>query len=214
MKSDTGNISQIERFAKRWRTACFSSFAFAAFCLVTGVVRAEPAKPVFHSKDVTGYPLDYGFTLKDADGHDRKLSDFKGKVVQIFFGFTQCPMICPMALSRAAGIKKLLGEDGDKFQVIFVTVDPERDTPELLRSYTAAFDPTFLGLSTDSEQLKALSANFKFTYSKIETGSSYTMDHSTISYVFDPAGKLRLLQRHDAKSADCADDIRLLIEGK
>ncbi|WP_367874429.1 SCO family protein [Luteolibacter sp. Populi] len=174
----------------------------------------EPAPAKFHGTDVTGYQLDYGFALKDTAGRELKIADFKGKVVYFFFGFTQCPVICPTALTRAAEIKRLLGADGEKLQVVFVTIDPERDTPEVLRSYAAAFDPSFLGLSTDPEKLKALSRSFKFTYSKVQTGSSYTMDHSTASYVFDPSGKIRLILRHEAPAADCADDIRKLLQEK
>lgn len=188
-----------------------SAWLFAA---LSPLANGNPSAPTFHGRDLTGYPLNYDFTLKDPDGKDRKLADFREKVVQIFFGFTQCPAICPTALIRAKEIKRLLGPEGEKLQVIFVTVDPERDTPEVLRSYTTAFDPSFLGLYTDEARLKELSANFKFFYSKVPTGSSYTMDHSAISYVFDPQGKIRLVFSHNASGADCADDVRQLLKGK
>lgn len=171
----------------------------------------EPAPSKFHARDITGYKIDYGFSFRDVNGKEVKLSDFHNKVILLFFGFTQCPMICPTALSRAAEIKRTLGLDGDRLQVVFVTVDPERDTPAVVDAYAKAFDPSFVGFATTAGDLKVLSANLKFTYSKIETGSSYTMDHSTVTYAFDPSGKIRILFNHVATASDCADDIRLLL---
>jgi protein SCO1/2 len=198
---------------RRWLGPCLSVIftTFVAPSISQAEPAPEPAPSKFHARDITGYKIDYGFTFKDVKGKEVKLSDFNNKVTLLFFGFTQCPMICPTALSRAAEIKKTLGPDGDRLQVVFVTVDPERDTPAVVDAYAKAFDPSFMGFATSAEDLKALSANLKFTYSKIETGSSYTMDHSTVTYAFDPSGKIRILFNHVATASDCADDIHLLL---
>lgn len=129
----------------------------------------------------------------------------------MFFGFTQCPDVCPTALVRAATVKQLLGADGDRLQVIFVTVDPERDTPEILKAYTAAFDPSFLGLYGDLKHTEETAKDFKVFYKKVPTGSSYTMDHSALSYVYDPDGKLRLVLRHTQSAEEYAADLRQLL---
>ena len=146
-------------------------------------------KASFQSIDLAGADWGRDFRLRDPEGRTRALADFRGKAVLIFFGFTQCPDVCPTALSRAAEVLRLLGDDGSRVQVIFVTVDPERDSPELLRAYTQAFHPSFLGLWGDLEQTAATAADFRVVYRKVPTGSSYTMDHTAISYVFDPQGR-------------------------
>jgi protein SCO1/2 len=139
------------------------------------------------------------------------VADFKGKAVMLFFGFTQCPDICPTALVRAAEIRKMLGADGERLQVIFVTVDPERDSPVVLKAYTQAFDPSFLGLYGDPQKTSETAKAFKAFYRKVPTGSSYTMDHSAFSYVFDPAGKIRLALRHEQSAQECAEDLRKIL---
>src|SRR5260221_75408 len=149
--------------------------------------------------------------LSDPDGNERTLADFRGKAILVFFGFTQCPDVCPTALARAAEVKRLLGPDGERFQTLFVTVDPERDTPEVLKAYTAAFDPSFIGLYGDLERTAQIAKDFKVYYKKMPTGSSYTMDHTSLSYVYDPLGKLRLALRHEQPAQDYADDIRKLL---
>lgn len=166
----------------------------------------------FAGSDVTGAKFGRDFRLADPDGRERTLADFRGKVVLLFFGFTQCPDVCPTALARAAAVRRQLGADGDKVQVIFVTVDPERDTPALLRQYTAAFDPGFLGLRADLEGTRKVANDFLVTYQKVTTGSSYTMDHTALTYVFDAKGRLRLLLRHDQTVAQYASDIRILLK--
>ena len=128
----------------------------------------------------------------------------------LYFGFVQCPDVCPTALTRAVETRRLLDPDGDKLQVIFVTVDPERDTPELLREYMAAFDPSFVALRGDAERLRQTAAEFKVYYKKVPTGISYTMD-TALSYVFDAEGRLRLALRHEQTAQDYAHDIALLI---
>ncbi len=165
----------------------------------------------FRGIDITG--ADYGrdFRLTDVDGRERTLADYRGKLVLLYFGFVQCPDVCPTALARAAEVKRLLGPDGDKLQVIFVTVDPDRDTPEMLRQYMAAFDPSFVALRGDTERLKPTAAEFKVYYKQVPTGSSYTMDHTALSYVFDTQGRLRLALRHEQTAQDYAHDLALLL---
>lgn len=156
---------------------------------------------------------DYGkdFKLNDPNGNSRTLVDFHGDVVLLFFGFTQCPDVCPTALSRAAEVRKLLKDDASRLQVIFVTVDPERDTPAVLKSYTAAFDSSFLGLSSDTETTRKTADAFHIFYAKVPTGNSYTLDHSAISYLLDPAGKLRFAVRPDATAEEVTRDVRILL---
>lgn len=165
----------------------------------------------FHAIDITG--VDYGrdFHLSDPQGRLRTLQDYKGRVVLIFFGFTQCPDICPTALSRAAAVMKLLGPVGDKVQVIFVTIDPERDTAALLAEYTRAFHPSFVGLRGDAAATAEAAREFKVFYKKVPTGASYTMDHSAISYVVDREGRLRLAVKHEQTPEQLAADLKRLI---
>lgn len=190
------------------RVVVLSGVTLAALALV-GCEKAKPAS--YRGIDITG--ADYGrdFKLTDPEGRERSLADFKGKAVMIFFGFTQCPDVCPTALVRAAEVKRLLGEDGSRLQVVFVTVDPERDTPEVLRAYTAAFDPSFIGLYADLQHTAETAKEFKVYFKKVPTGSSYTMDHSALSYVYDPAGKLRLALRHEQSAQDYAADLRHIL---
>jgi protein SCO1/2 len=161
--------------------------------------------------DLSGSDFGRDFRLTDPDGKERRLADFQGKAVMVFFGFTQCPDICPTALFRATEVKRLLGADADAFQVIFITIDPERDTPEVLRQYVSAFDPSFLGLYGDTHRTHETATEFKVFYQKVPTGGSYTMDHTTVSFVFDAEGKLRLALGHGLSAQECADDIRHVI---
>ena len=170
----------------------------------------EPAA-AFNGIDVTGAEYARGFTLTDPDGRVRTLADFKGQAVMLFFGFTQCPDVCPTALARATEIRTLLGADGARLQVIFVTVDPERDAPVVLKAYTQAFDASFLGLYGNVQQTADVAKEFKVYYKKVPTGASYTMDHSAFSYVFSPTGKLRVVLRHEQSAQDCASDIRQIL---
>ena len=166
----------------------------------------------FNSIDLTGADYAKAFELRDSDGKARKLSDFQGKVVLLFFGFTQCPDVCPTALTRAAAVKKQLGADGEKLAVIFVTIDPERDTPAMLKDYTAAFDPAFIGLHGDMKTTAETAATFRIFYSKVPTGASYTMDHTATSYVYDPQGRLRLAVSHALTGDALTADIRTLLK--
>ncbi|QTD47493.1 SCO family protein [Ottowia testudinis] len=168
----------------------------------------------FRGIDITGAPYGRDFKLPDADGKERTLADFRGKLVLLYFGFVQCPDVCPTALTRAVETRRLLGADGERLQVVFITVDPERDTPEVLKAYMAAFDPSFVALRPSPEQLKATAAEFKAYYKAVPTGSSYTMDHSALSYIFDAQGRLRLALRHEQTAQDYAHDIALLMSQK
>jgi len=151
------------------------------------------------------------FHLRDAQGRQRSIADYRGRVVLLHFGFTQCPDACPTALARAVQIRALLGHDADLLQVLFVTLDPERDKPEMLKAYTAAFDPSFVPLFGDLQTTKQTADNFKVFYRKVPTGSSYTLDHSLLSYAFDPNGQLRVALRHNMAAEDCAHDLRQLL---
>ncbi|MBY0464253.1 MAG: SCO family protein [Burkholderiales bacterium] len=176
---------------------------------------ASAGKPVgFKGIDITGAPYGKGFALTDMHGQPRTLADFAGKVVMLYFGFVQCPDVCPTALARAnLVLQQLSPEQAARVQVIFITVDPERDTPELLRNYMAAFDARFLALHGNAEQTRTTADAFKVYYKKVPTGSSYTMDHTSLSYLFDPKGQLRVALRHEQTADDYAADILTLLGG-
>ena len=167
-------------------------------------------------RTITSGRVDVGgpFSLTDQDGHKRSLSDFRGKYVLIYFGYSFCPDVCPTSMAELAQVKQALGADGDKLQGLFVTVDPERDTPEVLKAYMANFDPSFLALRTTPEQLAALAKDFKLYYKKVEgkTPTSYTMDHSAGSYVYDPQGRLRLYARYGSGAEALTADVRQLLK--
>ncbi len=171
--------------------------------------------PSFSSVDVTGASYAQDFALNDQYGKVRKLTDFQGKVVVMFFGFTQCPDVCPTTMSEMAEIKKMLGADGERLQVLFVTVDPERDTPELLKAYMENFDPTFLALYAPEPQLQALTKDFKIYYKKVDgsTPTNYTMDHSAGSYIYDTKGRVRLFSRYGTPKDVLFKDLQTLLKG-
>ncbi|MFD4841321.1 SCO family protein [Achromobacter sp. NPDC058515] len=169
-----------------------------------------PDAPKLIGMDLSDMPTG-DFQLQDTDGRERRLADYRGQPVMLFFGFTQCPDICPTALTRAIEIKGLLGADAEKLKVLFITVDPERDTPEILRAYTQAFDPGFVGLRGTAEQTRAAAQSFKVFYQKVPTGSSYTMDHTALTYIIDAEGKLRLALRHQQSAQECAQDLRTVL---
>lgn len=175
-----------------------------------------PEKAPFHGTDISGATFGKDFRLNDAAGKPKSLADFRGKVVTLFFGYTQCPDVCPTNLSAMAAVMKKLGPEADKVQVLFVTVDPERDTPELLTAYVPAFDPRFLALMGDAAATAATAKEFKIFYQKQKGGTpdTYTMDHSAGTYVFDPQGRLRLLEKHGETVDNLAADLRLLLAGK
>lgn len=172
------------------------------------------SKPQFKAIDLTGADYARDLQLPDADGRLRSLKDFRGKVVVLFFGYTQCPDVCPTTLSEIAEAKRLLGADGARVQGIFATLDPERDTPQVLKAYVANFDPTFVALRGTPEQVAAVTKDFKIFYKKVEgkTPTSYTLDHSAASYVYDAAGRLRLYTRYGTGPEALAADLKLLLK--
>ena len=185
----------------------------AAAALMLGA--CSPDKPQFRSIDITGAGYARDFKLADHNGQPRTLADFRGKVVVIFFGFAQCPDVCPTAMAELAEIKRLLGADGGKVQGLFVTLDPERDTPEVLKAYMGNFDPAFLALRPTPQELPDLAKHFKIFYKKNEgkTAGSYTLDHTAASYVFDLQGRVRLYTRHGMGPAALAEDLKILVKG-
>ena len=174
---------------------------------------ADGAAGGFAGIDITGADYATGFALTDHNGQPRTLADFKGKAVVIFFGYTQCPDVCPTSMSEMAQAKQLLGADGDKLQGLFVSVDPERDTPAIMKEYMASFDPTFLALYAEPNQLPEVAKSFRIYYKKVEgkTPTSYTMDHSAGSYVYDTQGRLRLYHRYGSGAQALADDLKKLL---
>lgn len=190
----------------------------AACALWTGVaatfVACSQDKPSFQAIDVTGASYAKDFALPDHNGQVRRIADFAGKVVVVFFGYTQCPDVCPTAMTELAQVKQLLGKDGNRLQALFVTVDPERDTAEVLKAYTENFDPTFLALIPTPAQLPEVARDFKIYYKKAEgkTPTSYSMDHSAGSYIYDTKGQVRLFTRYGSGAAALASDIGLLLK--
>lgn len=178
------------------------------------VLACSENKPAFTSIDVTGADYAKDFALTDHNGQPKTIKDFAGNVVVLFFGYTQCPDVCPTSMAELAEIKKLLGADGAKLQGLFITIDPERDKPEVLKAYMGNFDPTFLALIPTAEQLAALAKDYKVYYKKVEgkTPTSYTMDHSAGSFVYDTKGKLRLYTRYGTGAKPLAQDIALLLK--
>lgn len=203
--------------ADRSKRIAIKSIAGAAILVGGGPLLSacSPAEKLqFKSIDLTGADYAKDFSLADQNGKVRSIKDFAGKVVVIFFGFTQCPDVCPASMVELAQVKKALGPDGDKLQVLFITVDPERDTPELLKAYMGNFDPTFLALRPTMEQLPQVAKDFKIYYKKVDgkTPGSYTMEHSAGSYVYDPRGNIRLYSRYGSDTQGLASDLRLLLK--
>ncbi len=171
---------------------------------------ADATASGFTSIDITGADYATGFQLTDHNGQQRTLADFKGKVVVVFFGYTQCPDVCPTSLGELAEAKRLLGADGDKLQGLFISVDPARDTPEVMKQYMASFDPSFLALYTTADGLPELTKRFRVYYKKVDgkTPTSYTMDHSAGSYVYDKQGRVRLYTRYGSGAPALAGDVK------
>jgi protein SCO1 len=185
----------------------------AAALLALLVAACGPGNPRFQASDVTGVAFGRDFKLTDHNGKPRTLADFRGKVVVMFFGYTQCPDVCPTTLSDLTAALQKLGADAERVQVLFVTIDPERDTPELLSHYVPAFNPTFLGLSGDAAATAATAREFKVLYQKQpgSTPDSYSMDHSAGTFIFDPQGRLRLFVSQGQGPEVFAHDIRELL---
>jgi protein SCO1/2 len=189
----------------------FSGSLTLALALVLALAACEAPRQKFRSADITG--ADYGkvLDLTDQNGKPRHLQDFRGKAVVLFFGFTHCPDICPTTLAETAAAVRKLGADAERVQVLFVTVDPERDTAEALSKYVGAFDPRFLALRGDEQATQRAAKEFKVFYEKRKAGDSYTLDHSGQTYVIDPQGRLRLLVRPERIGEDLPEDLRTLL---
>jgi protein SCO1/2 len=198
-----------KRIALKLIAACAVSAGFAGL-----FAACSEQKTAFNSIDLTGADYAKGFELTDHNGQVRHLTDFAGKVVVMFFGYTQCPDVCPTSMSELAEIKKALGAEGARLQGIFVTVDPARDTPQVLKAYMENFDPTFLALYSAPEKLADLAKDYKVYYKKVEgkTPTSYTMDHSAGSYVYDTKGQLRLFTRYGSGAKPLTADIQRLLK--
>ncbi|MFO0152323.1 MAG: SCO family protein [Burkholderiales bacterium] len=173
-----------------------------------------PSTPTFQNTDITGADFGKNFTLTDHTGKTRSLSDYQGKVVLIFFGFTQCPDVCPTTLAELSEVMKKLGSGADRVQVFFITVDPERDTQTVLGQYVPAFDPRFVGLTGSVEQIAAVAKDFKAFYQKVPTpNGSYTVDHFSGMYAFDATGRIRLFIRYRAPMDSVVADVKTLLKG-
>lgn len=173
------------------------------------------ASPAFRGVDITGAEYARSLSLTDQHGQTRTLAEFKGKVTLVFFGFTQCPDVCPATMAELAQVKTRLGADGNRVQGVFVTLDPERDTPELLKAYMAGFDPGFVALRGTLEQTAAAAKEFKVFHAKVPGTSpdSYSIDHTAGSYVFDTQGKVRLFVRYGSGPEALAADLKVLLAG-
>jgi len=191
-----------------WRSSLLLLALFVAAC--------SPDAPKFRSTDITGADFGKELSLTGHDGKPRSLADFRGKAVVLFFGYTHCPDVCPTTLVDMAEVMKKLGQEAERVQMLFVTLDPERDTPEVLAQYVPAFDPRFLGLYGDTAATLRAAKEFKIFYEKRagSTPSAYSVDHSAQSYVIDPQGQLRLFVRHDRIAQDLAEDLRALLTEK
>jgi protein SCO1/2 len=186
----------------------------AALLLAAALAACSPEAPKFRSTDITGAEFGKALELTGHDGRPRTLADFRGKAVVLFFGYTHCPDVCPTTLADVAGALKSLGPDAARVQVLFVTLDPERDTREILAGYVTAFDPSFIGLSGDAAATQRVAKEFKIFYEKRpgRAPDAYTMDHSAQTYVLDGEGRLRLLLRQERIAQDLAEDLRTLLK--
>ena len=185
----------------------------AAALLLCVLAACGSPKPQFDSIDITGADYAQDFHLLDATGRPRSLADYRGKVVMLFFGYTQCPDVCPTTMADLKAMRQSLGAEADRVQVLFVTLDPARDTPALLSQYVPGFDPTFVGLRGDDAATARTAKDFKVFYQKVEgaTPGSYTLDHTAGTYVFDPSGHIRLFVRQGESAAAMAHDVRQLL---
>jgi protein SCO1/2 len=194
----------------------FRKLSLAFLCVTAWVLLSGCTDPklAFKGVDITGADYAKELNLSDQNGQTRTLKDFSGKLVVVFFGYTHCPDVCPTTMLELAEVKRLLGPDGDKLQAVFVTLDPERDTTELLKAYVENFDTSFVALRPTQEQLPAIAKEFKIYFKKVEgkTPTSYTIDHSAGSYTFDTQGRVRLFNRYGMGAEALADDFKLLLK--
>ncbi|HEX2605160.1 MAG TPA: SCO family protein [Oxalicibacterium sp.] len=186
---------------------------FAAVLALTACGDKSTPAQAFQNTDITGLGYAQDFSLYDVNGKLRTLADFRGKAVVVFFGYTQCPDVCPTTMTEMAQVMKQLGADADKVQVLFITLDPERDTADVLRQYVPAFDPRFMGLRGDAAQTQKVAQDFKVFYQKVpgKTPGSYTMDHTAGTYVYDPQGRVRLFIRYGQPIDSIAHDLKILL---
>lgn len=192
---------------KRWLAAALTLVAF-------GLAGCQPAaSPAFQATDITGADFARDFKLTDHNGAVRTLADFKGKVVAVFFGYIHCPDVCPTTLSDFSIALRQLGPQANQVQVIFVTLDPQRDTPDLLKQFVPAFNPSFLGMYADTEGLKQLAHEYKVVYQKtsVKGADDYLIDHSAGTYIYDPQGRLRLLMPYGSSPETIVHDLKILL---
>jgi len=182
--------------------------------MILGLAACSKSPEAFKNTDLTGLDYAKDFALTDHHGKARTLADFKGQVVVMFFGYTQCPDVCPTTMAEMAAVMQQLGKDADKVQVLFVTLDPERDTRELLAAYVPNFDKRFLGLYGDLPATEKVAKEFKVFYQKVpgKTADSYTLDHTAGSYVFDREGRIRLFLRNGQGTEPVVHDLKILLQ--
>jgi protein SCO1/2 len=187
-------------------------FARCLFWMLLCLLAACSQRPSFNATDITGAEFGRDFSLPDHTGKRRTLADFRGKVVAIFFGYTQCPDVCPTTMVDLVQVRQKLGADGDRLQVLFVSVDPERDTPTVLAAYVPGFDPTFIGLRGTAEETEKAASEYKVFYRKVDgrTPTSYTVDHTAGIYVHDREGRLRLFVKYGTPVDAIVEDLRKL----
>ncbi|GAP36319.1 cytochrome oxidase biogenesis protein Sco1/SenC/PrrC [Piscinibacter sakaiensis] len=212
--TDGGPRPQPAAPASRPRRRLLGGLAVLPLVGLAACDRGSPRAASFKGVDITGADYARRLELSDADGRARSLADFKGKVTVVFFGYTQCPDVCPSTLGELAQVKRALGADGERVQGVFVSVDPARDTPEVLKAYMASFDPGFVALRGTPEQTLAAAKEFKVYYAKVpgKTESSYTMDHTAGSFVFDASGRVRLFVRYGTGAEALTADLRALLD--
>ncbi|MEY3695951.1 MAG: hypothetical protein RL083_1776 [Pseudomonadota bacterium] len=190
----------------------FLTLLCCLFVIVACDNKTSTSKVSFVNTDITGSDIGRDFELTDHTGKRRTLADYRGKVVALFFGFAQCPDICPTTLSDLAQVKQQLGVDGDKFQVLFITVDPERDTQEVLAGFVPAFDSSFVALRGDKAEIDKVTKDFKVFAQKVagKDGGNYTIDHTAATYIYDTQGRIRLFVRH-GQTLSLIVDVKQLI---
>ncbi len=205
------NAASLAQVSELRRTLTLGSIGL---CLGAAWLAGCDSKPGFRNIDITGADFAKGFELTDHHGRRVRLEDFAGKLVVVFFGYTQCPDVCPTTMAEMADVMRKLGPRASQVQVIFITVDPERDTQELLSHYVPAFDPRFLGLWGDAEATARTARAFRIVYQKVpgRTAGSYTVDHSAGSYVFDRKGRVRLMIRHGTAADAVIGDLQRLLD--
>ena len=190
-----------------------AAIAGLVLALCFAIAGCDPGQPAFNSIDITGAPYARDFALTDSSGKPRALADFKGKVVAVFFGYTHCPDVCPTTMADLAAIKQKLGPAGDGLQVVFITLDPERDTNPMLQSYVPKFDPSFIALRGDADQTAKTAKEFKVFYQKVagDAPDAYTLDHTAGTFVFDRDGKIRLFVKYGETPDRVQADLKRLL---